>query len=438
VQQGQRIKLIDLIICLSDAMDFIDAAVVNHHRQVAYIAYRIAAEMGLPLAQQKALVLAGALHDIGAFSLKERKDALRFEIDDPHGHAWTGFALLRLFEPLAEIAAIVKHHHVPWEGGRGSVFGRQPVHPLSHIIHISDRIAVLVDRKKEVLGQVKRICNTIRKKERQTFRPALVEVFLDLAAREYFWLDLTSPSLQMVLSQRLRSANIEVGSKDMIGFSQLFSRIIDFKSPFTATHSSGVAACAEALAGRLGFSGHDCTAMRIAGYMHDLGKLAVPAEILDKPARLNRGEYDVVRHHTFYTYRILEPIAPLRTINAWAAFHHERLDGSGYPFHLKGKDLPLGSQIMAVADVFTALAEDRPYRAGMKRSAALKILDGMTAAAALNGEVVAMLRKHYDELDAVRVQAQADARVKYRAVKTVRRSAHRMPGPDRRISPRYS
>jgi HD-GYP domain-containing protein (c-di-GMP phosphodiesterase class II) len=93
---------------------------------------------------------------------------------------------------------------------------------------------------------------------------------------------------------------------------------------------------------------------------------------------------------------------------------------------------------MAVADVFTALAEDRPYRAGMKRSAALKILDGMTAAAALNGEVVAMLREHYDELDAVRVQAQADARVKYRAVKTVRRSAHRMPGPDRRISPRYS
>jgi HD-GYP domain-containing protein (c-di-GMP phosphodiesterase class II) len=178
--------------------------------------------------------------------------------------------------------------------------------------------------------------------------------------------------------------------------------------------------------------------MRIAGYMHDLGKLAVPAEILDKPARLNRGEYDVVRHHTFYTYRILEPIAPLRTINAWAAFHHERLDGSGYPFHLKGKDLPLGSQIMAVADVFTALAEDRPYRAGMKRSAALKILDGMTAAAALNGEVVAMLRKHYDELDAVRVQAQADARVKYRDVETVRRSAHRMPGPDLRISPRHS
>jgi HD-GYP domain-containing protein (c-di-GMP phosphodiesterase class II) len=170
--------------------------------------------------------------------------------------------------------------------------------------------------------------------------------------------------------------------------------------------------------------------------MHDLGKLAVPAEILDKPARLNRGEYDVVRHHTFYTYRILEPIAPLRTINAWAAFHHERLDGSGYPFHLKEKDLPLGSQIMAVADVFTALAEDRPYRAGMKRSAALKILDGMSADAALNGEIVAMVRKHYDELDAVRVQAQADARMKYRDVEAVRRSANNMPGPDRRISPR--
>jgi len=131
-----------------------------------------------------------------------------------------------------------------------------------------------------------------------------------------------------------------------------------------------------------------------------------------------------VRHHTFYTYRILEPIAPLQTINAWASFHHERLDGSGYPFHLKEKDLPLGSQVMAVADVFTALTEDRPYRKGMRRSGAMKILDDMRSSAALNGDIVAMLRKHYDDLDAVRKHAQTDARRKYKDVDAARIAEH--------------
>jgi HD-GYP domain-containing protein (c-di-GMP phosphodiesterase class II) len=256
------------------------------------------------------------------------------------------------------------------------------------------------------------------------FSPELVDVFRRVASREYFWLDLSSPSIQTILSQRLRSAHIGTVSKDMLGFSELFSRIIDFKSPFTATHSSGVAASAEFLAQKAEFTQRECTAMRIAGYMHDLGKLAVPVEILDKPAHLSRNEYNVVRHHTFYTYRILEPIAPLQTINAWAAFHHERLDGSGYPFHLKEKDLPLGSQVMAVADVFTALTEDRPYRKGMKRSGAMKILDDMRSSAALNGDIVAMLRKHYDALDAVRKHAQTDARWKYKDVDAARIAEH--------------
>ena len=421
MQNGRKIRLIDLIICLSDATDFIDPAVVDHHKQVAYIAYSIAAELGLTPKEQKDLILAGSLHDIGAFSLKERKDALAFELKNPHGHARNGYALLRLFEPLSRVAAIVRFHHVPWDHGAGREFRGVEVPFFSHIIHLSDRIAVLVDKKREILGQTKKICGAIKKKSGSKFCPELVDAFQKVATREFFWLDLASPSIQAILSQRLRSANIGIISRDMLGFSELFSRIIDFKSPFTATHSSGVAASAEFLAGKIGFSRKDCTAMRIAGYMHDLGKLAVPVEILNKPAHLSRREYNVVRHHTFYTYRILEPIAPLHTINTWAAYHHERLDGTGYPFHLKKKDLPLGSQVMAVADVFTALTEDRPYRAGMKQSGAVRILDDMGSRSALNGEIVSLLRKHYEEIDALRMHAQANARMKYRDIDAVRK-----------------
>lgn len=416
MENDKKIRLVDLMICLSDAMDFIDPAVVDHHKRVAYIAHSMATEMGLPLARQKDIALAGALHDIGAFSLAERRNTLAFEILNPHKHAESGYALLRLFSPLSAVATMVRFHHVPWGNGEGREFNGQEVPLASHMLHLSDRIAVLINRKKEILSQAEGICRTIQTNAGRLFSPELVDVFRTMSAREYFWLDLASPSIQTILSQRLRSARIGVASRDMLGFSQLFSRIIDFKSPFTATHSSGVAASAEFLAGRLGFSRQECTAMRIAGYMHDLGKLAVPVEILDKPSRLNRKEFNVVRHHTFYTYRILEPIAALQTINAWAAFHHERLDGSGYPFHLKEKDLPLGSQVMAVADVFTALTEDRPYRLGMKRSETLKVLNDMSLNSALNGEIVALLGKNYNDLEAVRKTAQTDARTKYQTV----------------------
>jgi HD-GYP domain-containing protein (c-di-GMP phosphodiesterase class II) len=120
-----------------------------------------------------------------------------------------------------------------------------------------------------------------------------------------------------------------------------------------------------------------------------------------------------MRHHTFYTYRILETIPLLQVLNKWASFHHERLDGTGYPFHLRSKDIPRGSQVMAVADVFTAITEDRPYRPGMTRKEAVKVLDGMAQNSALSKEIVAMLKANYDEIDDARKQAQASASMDY-------------------------
>ena len=120
-QKESHIRLSDLTICLSDAMDFIDPAVVNHHKQVAYIAYRIGTEMGLPHSSLNELMMAGALHDIGAFSLKERMDTLAFEVKNPHLHTERGYALLRSFEPMSDIAEIIRFHHLPWNRGSGGV-----------------------------------------------------------------------------------------------------------------------------------------------------------------------------------------------------------------------------------------------------------------------------------------------------------------------------
>lgn len=156
--------------------------------------------------------------------------------------------------------------------------------------------------------------------------------------------------------------------------------------------------------------------MKVAGYLHDLGKLAVPAEILGKPGKLTNDEWNIIRSHTYHTHHIVGAIPALEVINTWAAFHHECLDGNGYPFHIKGDDVPLGSRIMAVTDVFTAITEDRPYRKGMTTEEALWVLQQMVADLKLDGSVVSGLREHFDEVNSARVDAQATSEEEYQGV----------------------
>ena len=153
--------------------------------------------------------------------------------------------------------------------------------------------------------------------------------------------------------------------------------------------------------------------MLIAGYLHDLGKLAVPPEILEKPGKLNEQEFNVIRSHVFYSYRLMGNMEDLETINTWSSLHHERLDGKGYPFHFRKEELSLGSRIMAVSDVFTALTEDRPYREGMPGKKALRILQDMAAQSALDASLVDLLGNHRDRLNRARQEAQQASREDY-------------------------
>ena len=158
----------------------------------------------------------------------------------------------------------------------------------------------------------------------------------------------------------------------------------------------------------------DCKRLRVAGYLHDLGKLGVPTEILEKPGPLSASERNIVRCHPFYTYRTLERIPDLAMINVWSSFHHECPSGLGYPFHIDHRDLSLGSRIMAVADVFTALAEDRPYRAGLAGEEILACLRGMAASEALDERLVVLLQHNFAEVNDARLTAQAESRDQYR------------------------
>lgn len=408
-----HISLFDMILCLSNAMDLVSPAVVDHHKHVAYIASILSDELGLTEKEETQLMMAGALHDTGAFSLKERIDTLNFEIKSPHEHAEAGYLLLKTFEPFSKIATMIRYHHVPWKGGKGSEFMGKQVPIESHILHLADRVDILIDRQKEVLGQIEGICKVIENKSGIIFMPELVKAFMRLARKESFWLDTVFPSMNQILANRMSNATMVLDLEGLLDLAKLFSRIIDFRSPFTAVHSSGVAASAEALANYCGFSEQECRMMRIAGYLHDLGKLAVPAEILESPSKLGEDDFRMIKHHSFYTCRILETINELDVINKWASFHHERLEGGGYPFHYGDKELSLGSRIMSVADVFTAITEDRPYRKGMKKEEALQVLQQMVETSKLDSDIVSTLKLHYNEINSVQMIAQSQASREY-------------------------
>ncbi|MCL6471911.1 MAG: HD domain-containing protein [Firmicutes bacterium] len=409
----QGINLLDVTMCISDAVDLVDRAINNHHRQVAYIAYCIGDTLGLSKEEQSKLLLAGAVHDIGALSLKERLDSLHFELRCPHEHADSGYRLLKMFQPFSEVAEIVRMHHVPWNNGEGVEFNGLRVPIGSHILHLADRIAVSIEKDEEILAQTERICNKIRERSGKMFMPEAVDAFMELARKESFWFDVTLKISESILpsdtSLPTKTITLDVAQS----LAELFAHIIDFRSRFTATHSSGIAASAEELARLAGYSLNERKMMRIAGYLHDLGKLAVPAKILEKPALLTKDEFRVIKRHPYLTYRILKTVKGFETINTWAALHHERLDGKGYPFHLKGESFPEGSRIMAVADVFTAITENRPYREGMPEKRALQILQKMVANSALDNNIVSILFDHFDEINHIRVNAQESALRKY-------------------------
>ena len=113
---------------------------------------------------------------------------------------------------------------------------------------------------------------------------------------------------------------------------------------------------------------------------------------------------------------MLNKIKALQPITEWAAFHHERLDGTGYPFRLKGNELSLGARIMAVADVFTAVSEDRPYRHGMEKEKVINVLTSMSKNNALCPNVTAVMLEHFDDINETRIHAQIKSQIDYESV----------------------
>jgi len=171
------------------------------------------------------------------------------------------------------------------------------------------------------------------------------------------------------------------------------ARSIEAKDPYTEGHCERLADCAVAVGRALGLTDEDLTALRRGGYLHDLGKVAVPEVILLKPGPLTPEQREAMQQHPVVGEEICRPLRSLQAVLPIIRHHHERMDGSGYPDGLRGEAIPVTARILQVVDVYDALTTDRPYRRAGSKTSALTTLEAEARAGWWDPEVVTVFRQ---------------------------------------------
>lgn len=399
----------DLIRAFANAMNLISPELENHHERVAYLAYTLADTMGLSSKQKRIAAYGALLHDIGSVMAEGQLSLLDLEMK-PRYLAKSGSVLLKKSPLTSSLSDIIGDSQTPWESLKKSMFTIGKSFLIPQIIHLADAVSLLFKEGEPVLNQLPFIRECIYQVGEKKFHPEVLKAFDELCGLEAVWMNLLYYP-QSMLEQVFE--NHEVSLEEALELTEFMSHIIDFRSPFTAMHSAGVAQTAECLAKAFGMSAEECRMMRLAGHLHDIGKLKIPKEILEKPGKLTDSEFNVMKEHVYYTYVILKDISGFEQITDWAALHHEKLNGKGYPFHLEPERIPLGSRIMAVADIFSAITEERPYRKGMGREQVFDVLRGDVEKGALSGSIVELLLDNYEEIDGKRAEASRKASSRY-------------------------
>ena len=425
-----EIALSGVIGALSHALDIAEGATPGHAVRSCVIGMRLASELELSAEERSDLFYALLLKDAGCSANANRMSTL-FCADDRRAKAtsklidwsdsraallWSlrtvapGSGLRRRIEVLrairdegdvtrkfmearcdrgAEIARMlflsedtamaIRRLDEHWDG-RGMPDGlRGEEIPLAaRILCLAQTVEVF-----QYSGGVRAARAVAKRRSGTWFDPALVDVFLRICEDHEFWATLESPDVSTWEPPDLALAGDEA-RLDRVA--EAFARVIDAKSPFTASHSQRVAEIADGIAGVLEFDSDERRTLRRAGLLHDIGKLAVSNRILDKPGKLTDEEFQVIQTHPVHTLAILKRAPCFAALADLAANHHEKLDGSGYPRGLTGDELDLPMRVLAVADVYEALTADRPYRGPLPPDEALEII-GRDVPHKLDGDV---------------------------------------------------
>lgn len=390
-----KIDLEQLIWALSSTVDLVGVDEVQHGKRVAYMALRCAEHMGLPATEVTQLYRIGLLHDCGVSSSVVHKNLVNdLEWEGADVHCETGAERISQFFALKPLSNPIRYHHTRWESFVNIELPYQDK-LYANLIFLLDRVDALIAgfAQNSRLATREYIYDRLKELKDTFFFGELVDLFLEASKSEEFWIVMETQHLESFLADKRKEVfeDIVLNPDDLLTIAKVFAQIVDAKSSYTAEHSYGVANLAKYLAKQTGFDENDCQQLEVAGLLHDLGKLQVSDQVLEMKGALDDESLSMMRHHSFVTYQILRQIDGFEQISTWASDHHEKLDGSGYPFKKIADELPLPSRIIAVADICQALAQDRPYRASQSVGSIISLLKKQVAMGLLDKKVVELV-----------------------------------------------
>ena len=370
-----KMTLRDLVIPIIKSIDSFNFLLKSHHRRTTIISYHIGRELGLNDIDLFELVVSSGLHDIGALSIQEQDLLIQEDVIKPLPHCIMGHRMLASFDAFQNIAQIIRHHHIKYI--ESLHFSEEEIPFQSHIINLADRVDVLSNQSPHIMTNITNIIDKITAATGTVFHPKVSKSFQNIAGTDSFWLEIDSLEIDQIFHRIDASIDLNLSMDNIVEFSFILSKIIDFRSHFTATHSYTVAHLASLLGEYFNFSKEKCLKLRVAGYLHDIGKIGINPALIEKPGPLTAEEFNLVKQHAHFTGQILKELnasAWFSEIVTWTERHHEKSDGTGYPYSLDDSRLDVGTKILAFADIISALMEERPYRKKLSISSAFEII----------------------------------------------------------------
>ncbi|HEX4134532.1 MAG TPA: HD domain-containing phosphohydrolase [Bryobacteraceae bacterium] len=438
------VRMSEIISALSYALDLTEGRPMGHSVRACMIGMRLAQEVGMSIADQCHLYYSLLLKDAGCSSnssklfhilsadeIKAKRDvkltdwtrvgweSLQYALT----HVAVGAPFLERVRTLVRVAAKQQTEScelVKIRCERGASIARrigfaepvaQAIHSLdehwggggypdglkgreiplfARIMNLAQTLEVfLVNRGPETAIEV------VGKRSGKWFDPDLVRAVKSLAKKGSLWAGLDREHvIDDVLLLEPEDTQLPATDESVENICQAFAEIIDAKTPFTYRHSNGVAAAAVGISRQLGLPPDDIVFMRRVGLLHDVGKLSVSNAILEKPAKLDESEWQVVKKHPGYSFEILKRIPGFEELSDVAGAHHEKLDGTGYFRGWDAERLSLEMRIVAVADIFDALAAKRPYRDAMPLEEVFRIMR-KDAVRAIDADCLEALMTHH-------------------------------------------
>lgn len=405
---------------LSYAIDYAEKALLDvmpyHGMRVAVMTNRMAEYLGLEKEIIYSLTQAAMLHDcalpeylIDEFSGNGQPTN---EIDMA-AHCIAGENMMKKLPLYNRVRGAVLYHHERADGNGALKMSLNETPIYAQLIHMADIIDVNFSLYYYDINRYDRMCTWIRENSGTIFSEKCAEAFLqsvDLKMLEAIAGENVKELYNKILPKRLIEVSVEL-LREVVS---IFAEITDYKSNFTWSHSMGVAEKAEKIGRYYDLSDEECDKLFISGALHDIGKLLISNGILEKPVRLSPEEYKEIQNHAIGTWDLLHNIFGMEDIALWASLHHEKLDGSGYPFGYRGDKLDRNSRLMACLDIYQALVEKRPYKSSMSHKDAMEILRKMGNAGQLDSGIVEDIDSCFSREETAHVyQEEEEEKAKY-------------------------